>query len=323
MKIAIIGAGLCGVALAYYLVERGIGEIHLFDEHGVAGGASGIAAGLVHPYAGEKAKRSWFADEALRATAELLQLVPSASLGYPGILRLSCNRVEHQYLQSALLQHDDVQECNGAFFIKSGTTVDVSCYLHGLWKVCVERGARLFQQKIQHLAMLQQYDRIAVTAGAGSTQFSECRHLKVQQTKGQLLYGKLKLSAPLERSLVGKGYVGVRRCPDSYVLGSTYEKNFHSHLPDLDVAKQEILPKIATFFPQVAEFQIEDCVAGIRVARKGHYLPIIQRVGNKQWVCTGLGSRGLLYHAMVAKNLCKALLADDETVIEQPWKQES
>ncbi|MFI5334514.1 MAG: FAD-dependent oxidoreductase, partial [Chlamydiales bacterium] len=65
MKVAVIGAGLSGLATCYYLLELGY-AVHLFDEKGVGGAASGIACGLLHPYPGEEGKRSWRADEALR-----------------------------------------------------------------------------------------------------------------------------------------------------------------------------------------------------------------------------------------------------------------
>ena len=64
-RIAIVGAGFAGVATAYH-VFRQVADAHaeatadgktvapvrvtLIDEKGVAGGASGVAAGLLHPY---------------------------------------------------------------------------------------------------------------------------------------------------------------------------------------------------------------------------------------------------------------------------------
>ncbi len=59
MKIAIIGAGFAGLAGAYYLSEHF--QVTLFDLKGIGGGASGISSGLLHPYPGEKGRRSWHA----------------------------------------------------------------------------------------------------------------------------------------------------------------------------------------------------------------------------------------------------------------------
>ena len=51
-KYAIIGGGFAGVATAWHLLAhaRTPVSVHLFDGAGIAGGASGAAAGLLHPY---------------------------------------------------------------------------------------------------------------------------------------------------------------------------------------------------------------------------------------------------------------------------------
>ena len=51
-RYAIIGGGFAGVATAWHLLAHASTPIsvHLFDGAGIAGGASGAAAGLLHPY---------------------------------------------------------------------------------------------------------------------------------------------------------------------------------------------------------------------------------------------------------------------------------
>ena len=51
-RYAIIGGGFAGVATAWHLLAHASGpvSVHLFDGAGIAGGASGAAAGLLHPY---------------------------------------------------------------------------------------------------------------------------------------------------------------------------------------------------------------------------------------------------------------------------------
>ena len=41
MRCAVVGAGFAGLAVCYYLVERGY-DVVLFDKEGVAAGASGV-----------------------------------------------------------------------------------------------------------------------------------------------------------------------------------------------------------------------------------------------------------------------------------------
>ena len=53
-RYAIIGGGLAGVAAAWHLLAASTAlhrpiAVHLYDKAGIAGGASGAAAGLLHP----------------------------------------------------------------------------------------------------------------------------------------------------------------------------------------------------------------------------------------------------------------------------------
>lgn len=316
MKVAIVGAGFCGLALACALLDLRDVQIDIFDEKGVGGGASGVSCGLLHPYPGEEGKKSFMATEALSATRALLDRIPGSVLGRDGIVRVARDEEEREALRVGFAACSDVEEVDGSFLIKSGMTVNVPRYLEGLFKMCEERGMRLHIKKIESLAELKGYDQIAITAGAGIKNFQECASLKVQFIKGQLLSAHYDTSSmQLERSLIGKGYIGLAEGEGRCMLGATYEHGFTSALPDLEVAKREILPRIASFFPKVSEFTIDGCRAGIRVARKGHYLPIIRKLEDGLWACAAMGSRGLLYHALAGKMLARALLADSDTEI--------
>ena len=53
-KLAVIGAGFAGLAVAWHLLAAATPSkplhVEVFDVHGIAGGASGAAAGLLHPF---------------------------------------------------------------------------------------------------------------------------------------------------------------------------------------------------------------------------------------------------------------------------------
>lgn len=285
-RIAIIGAGFAGLAAAYYLSEKF--QIVLFDQKGIGGGASGISSGLLHPYPGEKGRRSWHAEEALEATRELLK-VAEEELGQP---------VAHYdgILKVGLCEAGDDVEClsDGTFLIKSGITVFPELYLEGLWRACQKRGVELKLQKIHSLQELSGFDQVILAVGAGIRHFPECRHLKINYVKGQVL--ACAVEQPLERSISSKRYRALTPSKNVCHLGATYEREFTDDLPCKETA-------IALLKP---ETEVLDCRAGIRVTNPAHYFPILEQFNATTWVITALGSRGLLYHAWLGKKLFKS-----------------
>ena len=102
LDIAIVGAGFAGVATAWHVVHLlatdGDGDaaptasavdpavpavprrpvrLRLFDEKGIAGGASGVAAGLLHPYT-PRGKIIWRGVEGVAATLRLVDAAEAA-----------------------------------------------------------------------------------------------------------------------------------------------------------------------------------------------------------------------------------------------------
>src|SRR6266404_442801 len=47
MTVAILGAGVTGLSIAFHLVERGVGPVRVYDRSGIAAGASGVQPGGV------------------------------------------------------------------------------------------------------------------------------------------------------------------------------------------------------------------------------------------------------------------------------------
>jgi sarcosine oxidase subunit beta len=55
MSVAVIGAGITGLSIAFHLLERGLGPVTLFDGSGVGAGASGVQPGGVRQQWGTRA----------------------------------------------------------------------------------------------------------------------------------------------------------------------------------------------------------------------------------------------------------------------------
>lgn len=313
MKIAVVGAGLSGLAIAWHLMKSGRCAVTLYDGDKGGAGASGIAAGLMHSYTGESAKRSFMATEGMAATRALLAVaqqksrVPLACDG--GILRFPQTQEAHERLLSHAHVYGDVEQRGAGFWLKTGMTLFCRRYLESLWLALEEKGALFNPYQVTDLAELKGYDHVVLALGAGIMAFPEAAGLRLELLKGQMLICRVPEGLDLPPcSVVGKGYVARTEEARRYLLGSTYERGSKCGKADLEKAKQELLPKIAPFYPDALAFEIEECRAAFRVMRIGHYYPLLARLNGSTWVCTALGSRGLLYHALLGEILSRALL---------------
>ncbi|MBA3815764.1 MAG: FAD-binding oxidoreductase [Parachlamydiaceae bacterium] len=321
MKIAILGAGFCGMAVAWNLLQLTEIEVTIFDPKAIAKGTSGIAAGLLHPYVGAHSKINWKAIEGMGATCKLLRVAEQA-LGKTvafseGMLRLALTDLQQKDFNICANLHNDIHwrteiECQrttphiipaSGIFIDSAITVDCESYLQGLWKACSSQGAIFEQRAIASLNELQHFDRVVICMGANTTDLPELKHLPIKSTKGQILEflwpnNLITLPYPIN----SHAYLLMNPQKTSCIAGATYEKQFTNETADIDIAKQEILPKVRPFFPQIDELTLVSCRAGIRAGTPDRK-PLIAQITDKCWVLTGMGSKGLLYHALFAEEL--------------------
>ena len=257
MKIAIVGGGFSGMALAYFLQDH---EVTLFER---GPGASHIAAGLLHTRPGKDRRLSERAEEGMLATLELLKVAGSPIS--EGIIR------------------DGV--------LVEGYTVFCGTYLKQL------------KAKIEFSSCEEGFDRVIYAMGYGVHELGY--DLPLRYIKGQVLRCHLKVDLPC--SLIGDGYVAVSETEGECFVGSTYEHGFKSIEPDIEEAKRLILGRTHSFFPSISDEDVIDCAAGVRVANRHHYRPIVKEVESGIYVMTGMGSRGLLYHALYAKELANEI----------------
>ncbi|XP_060171894.1 uncharacterized protein LOC132603049 isoform X1 [Lycium barbarum] len=127
--------------------------------------------------------------------------------------------------------------------------------------------------------------------------------------------------------------------PRSLYLGSTWEwksRNHSRHVPEEEASKalEELLPKAYAVYPAIKNWTVKGARAGLRamppLTAEGS-LPLLGCVDEfiggptecKYWLFTGLGSRGLFYHAWLGKLMAQAVLSSNEDLIPSEltsWK---
>ena len=326
MHIAIVGAGFCGLATAWHLLNYfpsfPISSLVLFDSKGIGGGTSGIAAGLLHPYAGAQAKLNRMGKEGMEATCQLLA-VASQSVGQPvateqGILRLALTEKQQQdfNLSQAKYPSDtewlESKQCQKLFpyltqapglWIKRGFVVNSPLYLQGLWQACTKQKAILEEKNVNIETDLKDFDLHIIATGAEAPSLAALSSSSLTLVKGQVLELEWPPHIPpLPFALNSHVYLLMKEEQKTCLTGATFERKYSGKEPDIVKAKAEILPYTIAMLPCLTSAQVIKCSAGMRVVTPDH-LPLIKQIGKQQWVITGMGSKGLLYHALMAKKL--------------------
>jgi glycine/D-amino acid oxidase-like deaminating enzyme len=242
-----------------------------------------------------------------------------------GILRLALKEMQLIDYQKTAAKYPDKTEwlseekCqqlvpNGrlapGLLIRNGLSIYSALYLKGLWLACQSRGASFFLQEVQSLKELDGFDLIILATGADVGFLEESSHLMIRKVKGQIL----ELSwpqgiPPLACTLNSQLYLLMGPSNTSCLLGATYEKNPTDSNISMEFALQELLPKGIELFPPLRDSHILNCYAGIRAVTPDRH-PLVQKLSNRLWVLTGMGSKGLLYHALFAKKMVNDAMSE-------------
>ena len=311
---AIIGAGFSGLAVAWHLLNSPHREslrVTLFDEKGIGGGASGIAAGLLHPFSGARSTLNRFGFEGMKATEELLSAVSEKEPLFvrSGILRKATSEIQRENFIKVANEFPFLELSSDELLISSGITVYPATYLAALWKAIQALGADFEKIEISSLESLKAFDACILCVGGGYERFEELSPMLLRRTKGQTLdYQWNQELPPLLRPLIAKKYLVMDETQSICIVGSTFERNFSQEEADFETAKKEIAPFAEELFPALKQMPILGCRAGFRVSGPAH-LPVAKHLGGKVWTLTGMGSKGLLYHALFGKQLATELLA--------------
>ncbi|KAL6773664.1 CPLD32 [Auxenochlorella protothecoides x Auxenochlorella symbiontica] len=176
-RYAVIGGGLAGVAVAWHLLQassptKPLSLDLIVQGEGLADGASGAAAGLLHPTS-PRGKLMWRGDEAFLATRRLVDVAEAAGRKQiawrQGVLRLAQTQRQDEQLRAAAetmpsaryvpASHLDAilagltEEASaglGALLFSDGMALDTKGYLDGLWADTQRRARELGTEAVLH-----------------------------------------------------------------------------------------------------------------------------------------------------------------------------
>ncbi len=327
-EIIIAGAGLAGACAALHLSRDH--SVVVLEKHAPAAGGSGAAAGLINPILGLRARSVWRMDEALPALDELVELAGAADLYRRGpTLRPAYGRDQIERFQSAAIDHPDhaewigAQDCrerfpdvvaaDGALLITTGGAIDIGAFVHRILSAAEARGAEIRTGR----AVVKWDDggveldggerlsskRTVLALGRAYAAFPELERLRLHGVKGQTVRLKRPPALPEDLPhLAGHGYVAHEN--GILIAGSTYEHEFE-HVEPTPRRTSDIIEKIRTMLPAVADAAIIDERAGVRVTVPGIRLPMVGPLPGRDnvWIFTGFGAKGLLTVPLAAREL--------------------
>lgn len=337
MKVAVVGAGLAGIAVAWHLLELSKASISLdiFDPTPIGEGVSGSASGLLNPYTGLRAILNWKGEEMIKEAHHLLSIAAPYCDSPPvistGILRIAldqeqlslfperANDKECIWWTKEILQNNIPfltlpEEC-GALYVKTGVTVNVKVYIKGLMQAILRLGAHWQKHAITDPSIFADYDRVVIAMGAQTSAFTVFENLPMSKIKGQVLEVAWPAHLPpLPMSIAATSHIVMSPDRRSCLIGATFERDYTHAQPDKEFAKKSLLTKAGALIPGLENEKIIDCKSGIRVC-PGTHKPLLGQLNDRFWFFTGLCAKGLLYHGYLGKKMAQAVLANDKELI--------
>ncbi len=329
----VVGAGLAGSLSALALCGRGH-KVLILDKGDPPAGASAVAAGIVNPYTGIRARPIWRHDEAWAAFLEMLRVADASALFAPtGILRPAGDEVQARIFEESARTLGDravwltpgaareriprLVMHGGALLIRRGGMIRPGQLVHAVLAQCKRLGAQLMERthvdsfgedgRSAYVTVGRQRlcaSRVVLAPGYGWRRFAALDKLNLHAIKGQVVWVRRPRVLPhsVNIPISGHGYVAPQG--DLLVVGTSYERSFH-HVGPTEEESRRILERAALMWPPLVNATRVGVDAGVRVTTPRTRLPICGPVPGfkRAWVFTGLGSKGLLMSSLVARSL--------------------
>jgi glycine/D-amino acid oxidase-like deaminating enzyme len=335
--VIIAGAGLAGATAAFTLAERH--RVCLVDADRPGAGASGIAAGMVNPISGLRAKPAWRMEAAMEALERMMEAVEAQTFyDRRGVLRPARDDEQAGYFRESTRQfpsetawldaaeaqqvHPLIAAPHGALRVHTGGVVDTGRFIAALIDKGTARGletarrtrivgwkeeAGAVRVELAHTADGSRSTltarRLVLALGAGVADFAALAALDLHLIKGQMIRLSRPPGAP-PNLLPLSGYGYVIDDGTAFMAGSSYEHTFSDLAPSPAVTRR-LHREAAHLIPRLARCRVLHTSVGVRVSVPRLRLPMVGPVPGSDavWIVSGLGSKGLLMAPMIAEHL--------------------
>ena len=303
-RIAIIGAGIAGASLARSLTARGC-EVAVFDRAGIAGGASGAPAGLLTPRL-ERADRPH-----VRATLAAFDFARKAYSPFDGfhpggVMRLAKDAREGERFAGIAAMMDDSLDWDGEALrmITAARIEPARIVAQMLGDVPViaaeiaaveedEDGVRLTGPDGREIVRA---DIVLHAGGAGAARWFG----DIAPSAGQVA---VFAGDPPEMPVTWGGYACA--APGGVLVGATHVKGEDAG-PE-GPAVEGFRQALAEVLPGIRAGEVVGIWRGGRASTPDR-LPVAGRLGARQFILSGLGSRGFAHAPLLAEHVASVIL---------------
>ncbi|WP_169731939.1 glycine oxidase ThiO [Glycomyces arizonensis] len=343
MRLAVVGAGSIGLAVAWRAAGRGA-DVTVYDPD-PGSGASRVAAGMLAAVTeaqfGEEELLPLMAEsvDAWPAFAEKLEDASGAAVGYrdvPTLMvglddgdRAEIDRQASLYRSSGrafealngrasrkaepLLTH----RTRGGVLVPGDHAVDPRA-LHAALLAAVERaGVRIRAERVDDPASLDA-DQVVLAAGCGSAAFG----LPIRPVRGAVLRLRAAPGQPVPRTTV-RGWVQghpvyvVARDNGEVVVGATSDERGFDPTTGTAGAVHDLLRRSIDLVPEIAEYHLDEVTVGFRPAAPDN-LPLLGRLDERTIAATGHYRHGIALVPATAEHIA-ALTAGEASAVHEAF----
>lgn len=335
MRIAIIGGGLAGCALAYVLRQAGAQPVIYEASSDLASGASGNAVGLYNPrFTAERGPEQEFYATAFFTALEVFENLDGIDWTQCGALHLVTDEKKERRFPKTVESWgwgaaDMRMVCAREASDIAGIGIGRHClYLPRSGFISPEKLCAAYARDIEvHLnsdvmaVSALKADAVILAAGMGCLSFfAPDMKIPLKAVRGQVTYvAPSDESKSLQCTLGYGGYMAPVH-QGMHCVGSTFQPwLFHSDvLPEDDVDNikkmQDNVPFLAS-----GEYEILARRAAVRTTTKDHF-PVIGRVEGNVYISSGHGSHGILSSLLGAYVISDMILKQNEILSRDVYR---